>query len=227
MHTTNEIIHKQLHSNITLINQINEYIINNSNKHLHPTLVLLSTNAFDYDSHHHHELTTIVEFIHTTTLLHDNVVDESSLRRGRATANAMFGNAASVLSGDFLYSRAFQIMTNVNSMHIVTVLSDTTNVSTDGKVLQLLNYLRKEDSTPIAYGTVPEPSTSTLPRQRGNATAGKQKKLTDMIAESLQSESQICTPPTSPRSQTSSTQSPTPPVDQLLPVLGTPPPPLS
>jgi octaprenyl-diphosphate synthase len=139
MRATDEVIRKRLHSDVALISQISEYIINSGGKRLRPALVLLSAGAFGYDGRHHHELAAVVEFIHTATLLHDDVVDESSLRRGRATANAMFGNAASVLSGDFLYSRAFQIMAGVNSMRIVTVLSDATNVIAEGEVLQLLN----------------------------------------------------------------------------------------
>lgn len=139
MRATDEVIRKRLHSDVALISQISEYIINSGGKRLRPALVLLSAGAFGYTGHHQHELAAVVEFIHTATLLHDDVVDESALRRGRATANAMFGNAASVLSGDFLYSRAFQIMAGVNSLRIVTVLSDATNVIAEGEVLQLLN----------------------------------------------------------------------------------------
>lgn len=139
MRATDEVIRDRLHSDVDLINQISEYIINSGGKRLRPALVLLSAGAFGYRGQHHYELAAVVEFIHTATLLHDDVVDESSLRRGHATANAMFGNAASVLSGDFLYSRAFQIMAGVNSLRIVQVLSDATNVIAEGEVLQLLN----------------------------------------------------------------------------------------
>ena len=122
-----------------LIRQVSEYIINSGGKRLRPALVLLSAGAFGFSGTHHHELAAVVEFIHTATLLHDDVVDESSLRRGNATANAMFGNAASVLVGDFLYSRAFQMMVGVNSLRVMEVLADATNIIAEGEVLQLLN----------------------------------------------------------------------------------------
>lgn len=134
-----EVIRARLHSEVVLVSQVAEYIIASGGKRLRPTLVLLSAGALDYRGAHHHELAAVVEFIHTATLLHDDVVDESGLRRGRATANALFGNAASVLVGDFLYSRAFQMMVEVGQMRIMQVLSDATNIIAEGEVLQLMN----------------------------------------------------------------------------------------
>ncbi|MFH1493618.1 MAG: octaprenyl diphosphate synthase [Pseudomonadota bacterium] len=139
MRDVDAVIRQRLHSEVVLIRQVSEYIINSGGKRLRPALVLLAAGAFGYRGTHHHELAAVVEFIHTATLLHDDVVDESSLRRGRATANAMFGNAASVLVGDFLYSRAFQMMVGVNSLRVMEVLADATNVIAEGEVLQLLN----------------------------------------------------------------------------------------
>ena len=139
MSEVNQVIRTKLHSEVALVNQIAEYIISAGGKRIRPVLVLLVANAYQYKGKHHHELAAIVEFIHTATLLHDDVVDESSMRRGRKTANALFGNAASVLVGDFLYSRAFQMMVSINSMQIMQILADATNVIAEGEVLQLLN----------------------------------------------------------------------------------------
>jgi octaprenyl-diphosphate synthase len=138
MQAVDEVIRKRLHSDVALINQVAEYIIGAGGKRMRPALVLLAAGAFGYKGGGHHELAAIVEFIHTATLLHDDVVDESELRRGRETANALFGNAASVLVGDFLYSRAFQMMVSLNNMRVMAVLSDTTNRIAEGEVLQLL-----------------------------------------------------------------------------------------
>jgi len=134
-----EVIRVKLHSDVVLVRQVGEYIINSGGKRLRPALVILSAGAFGYTGKHHHNLAAIIEFIHTATLLHDDVVDASKLRRSRATANALFGNAASVLVGDFLYSRAFQMMVEVNNMRIMQVLADATNTIAEGEVLQLLN----------------------------------------------------------------------------------------
>lgn len=139
MQAVDAVIRQRLHSEVVLIGQVSEYIINSGGKRLRPALALLAAGVFDYRGSNHHELAAVVEFIHTATLLHDDVVDESSLRRGRATANAMFGNAASVLVGDFLYSRAFQMMVSVGSLRVMEVLSDATNIIAEGEVLQLLN----------------------------------------------------------------------------------------
>jgi octaprenyl-diphosphate synthase len=121
------------------VNQIAEYIISAGGKRIRPVLVLLLANAYGYKGAAHHELAAVVEFIHTATLLHDDVVDESSMRRGRQTANALFGNAASVLVGDYLYSRAFEMMTSLDNMRVMQILSRATTVIAEGEVLQLLN----------------------------------------------------------------------------------------
>ena len=139
MQCVDAVIRARLHSDVVLIRQVSEYIIGSGGKRLRPALVLLSAGAFGYQGTQHHELAAVVEFIHTATLLHDDVVDESNLRRGRQTANALFGNAASVLVGDFLYSRAFQMMVGVNHMRVMQVLADATNTIAEGEVLQLLN----------------------------------------------------------------------------------------
>ncbi len=133
------VIRDRLASDVVLVRQVAEYIVQSGGKRLRPMLVLLAAGALDYRGKHHHELAAVVEFIHTATLLHDDVVDESDLRRGRETANALFGNAASVLVGDFLYSRAFQMMVEVGEMRIMRVLSAATNVIAEGEVLQLMN----------------------------------------------------------------------------------------
>jgi octaprenyl-diphosphate synthase len=139
MRAVDQVIRQSLHSDVVLIRQVSEYIINSGGKRLRPALVLLSAGCFDYPGRAHHTLAAVVEFIHTATLLHDDVVDESELRRGRETANALFGNAASVLVGDFLYSRAFQMMVAVDHMEVMRILSDATNTIAEGEVLQLLN----------------------------------------------------------------------------------------
>ena len=139
MDAVNDVIRRKLHSEVSLVNQIAEYIISAGGKRLRPVLVLLLANAYGYKGSFHHDLAAVVEFIHTATLLHDDVVDESTMRRGRATANALFGNAASILVGDFLYSRAFQMMVAIDDMRVMRILSDATNVIAEGEVLQLLN----------------------------------------------------------------------------------------
>ncbi|MDZ4200541.1 MAG: octaprenyl diphosphate synthase [Gallionella sp.] len=139
MAAVDAVIRTRLHSEVVLINQIGEYIVNSGGKRLRPSLVVLSAEAFGYRGEYHHHLAAVVEFIHTATLLHDDVVDESELRRGRETANELFGNAASVLVGDFLYSRAFQMMVEVGEMRVMQVLAEATNVIAEGEVLQLLN----------------------------------------------------------------------------------------
>jgi octaprenyl-diphosphate synthase len=139
MRRVDEVIRERLASRVALVNQISQYIVSAGGKRIRPRLVLLFARALGFDGPERHELAAIVEFIHTATLLHDDVVDESALRRGRATANAMFGNAASVLVGDFLYSRAFQMMVSVNRMRVLQVLAEATNVIAEGEVLQLMN----------------------------------------------------------------------------------------
>lgn len=140
------LIRRRLHSDVALVNTVGDYIIGSGGKRLRPILLLLVARALGYGSRpaddrraDHILLAAVVEFIHTATLLHDDVVDESALRRGRKTANAAFGNAASVLVGDFLYSRAFQMMVEADRMRVMQVLSDATNVIAEGEVLQLMN----------------------------------------------------------------------------------------
>jgi octaprenyl-diphosphate synthase len=139
MRAVDEVIRSALYSDVVLIKQVAEYIINSGGKRLRPALVLMSAELFGPVQPAHHQLAAVVEFIHTATLLHDDVVDESSLRRGQATANSLFGNAASVLVGDFVYSRAFQMMVRVDNMHVMEILAEATNVIAEGEVLQLLN----------------------------------------------------------------------------------------
>ncbi|MCW8933071.1 MAG: octaprenyl diphosphate synthase [Gammaproteobacteria bacterium] len=142
MERVNNLIQTSLYSEVVLINQISQYIINSGGKRLRPVLVLLSANAFmktEEAKEAHITLAAVIEFIHTATLLHDDVVDESELRRGKDTANELFGNAASVLVGDFLYSRAFEMMVGVGNMKVMEILSHSTNTIAEGEVLQLLN----------------------------------------------------------------------------------------
>jgi octaprenyl-diphosphate synthase len=139
MKAVDAVIRSRLNSDVALVRQVAEYIVNAGGKRLRPSLVLLSAGALGYRGTLHHELAAVVELIHTSTLLHDDVVDESDLRRGRETANALFGNAASVLVGDFLYSRTFQMMVDVGDLRVMRVLSDATNVIAEGEVLQLMN----------------------------------------------------------------------------------------
>ena len=144
------VIRRSLHSEVVLVNQVADYIINSGGKRLRPALVLLSAGAFGKVTPVHHQLAAVVEFIHTATLLHDDVVDESAMRRGQATANTLFGNAASVLVGDFVYSRAFQMMVNVQNMRVMEILAEATNIIAEGEVLQLLN-VHDADVTDEAY----------------------------------------------------------------------------
>ena len=144
MQAVNNVIRARLHSEVPLVNQVAEYIIGAGGKRIRPALVLLIANAHGYRGQAHHELAAVIEFIHTATLLHDDVVDESSLRRGKQTANALFGNAASVLVGDFLYSRSFQMMVSVGNARVMQILADATNVIAEGEVLQLLNMHNPE-----------------------------------------------------------------------------------
>jgi octaprenyl-diphosphate synthase len=139
LRSTDALILERLQSDVVLINQIGHYIVNSGGKRLRPTIVLLAARALDYPGKAHIDLAAIVEFIHTATLLHDDVVDDSEQRRNRDTANAVWGNAASVLVGDFLYSRAFEMMVTVGSMEVMDVLSLATNRIAEGEVLQLLN----------------------------------------------------------------------------------------
>lgn len=139
METVDAVIRARLNSDVVLIRTIGEYIIGAGGKRMRPVLLLLVAQALGYKGNHHHLMAAAVEFIHTATLLHDDVVDESALRRGRGTANAVFGNAASVLVGDYLYSRAFEMMVDVDSMRMMQIMSGATTVIAEGEVLQLLN----------------------------------------------------------------------------------------
>ncbi|WP_353399311.1 polyprenyl synthetase family protein [Hydrogenophaga sp. 5NK40-0174] len=139
MRRVDEVINERLASGVPLVREVAQYIISAGGKRLRPALLLLTAQAISCDNPDRHVLAAVVEFIHTATLLHDDVVDESTLRRGRDTANERFGNAASVLVGDFLYSRAFQMMVGVDNMRVMQVLAEATNVIAEGEVLQLMN----------------------------------------------------------------------------------------
>ena len=139
MERVDAVIRARLDSDVALVRQVADYIIAGGGKRLRPALLLMTADAAAYRGDARFELAAVVEFIHTATLLHDDVVDESQLRRGRRTANAAFGNAAAVLVGDFLYSRAFQMMVGVNSMRVMSVLADATNTIAEGEVLQLMS----------------------------------------------------------------------------------------
>jgi octaprenyl-diphosphate synthase len=161
MGAVDRLIRARLASDVVLINQIAEHIIGGGGKRLRPMLVLLAARACGYRGSDHVLLAAVVEFIHTATLLHDDVVDESDLRRGRKTANALWGNAASVLVGDFLYSRSFQMMVEVDSMRVMRILADTTNRIAEGEVLQLL-HVHNPDIDEAAYLQVIERKTAVL-----------------------------------------------------------------
>jgi octaprenyl-diphosphate synthase len=143
-------VRERLHSDVPLIRQIGDYIVGGGGKRVRPALVLLSARACGYSGRHHHELAAVVEFIHTATLLHDDVVDDSALRRGQATTNSLFGNSAAVLVGDFIYSRAFQMMVTTQNMRVLEVLADATNVIAEGEVLQL-THCRNPDLDEEGY----------------------------------------------------------------------------
>jgi octaprenyl-diphosphate synthase len=153
MAAVDALIRDSLDSDVVLIRQIAEYIIGSGGKRLRPMLVVLAARACGYEGSHHVTLAAIIEFIHTATLLHDDVVDESELRRGKESAHAVWGNAASVLVGDFLYSRSFQMMVTVESMRVMEVMSDATNTIAEGEVEQLLN-MRDPEVTEDAYFSV-------------------------------------------------------------------------
>lgn len=151
----NEVIRASLHSEVPLVNQVAGHIIQGGGKRLRPSTLLLAGGLFGPIQKEHHELAAVIEFIHTATLLHDDVVDQSSKRRNHKTANTIFGNAASVLVGDFIYSRAFQMMVKINQMKVMEVLANTTNTIAEGEVLQLLNIhnasIEDEDYLKVVY----------------------------------------------------------------------------
>ncbi|TZF87747.1 octaprenyl-diphosphate synthase [Lysobacter lacus] len=164
MAAVDRLIRERLKSDVVLINQVAEYIIGAGGKRLRPMLLLLATGAAGGEAlidAKAHQLAAVVEFIHTATLLHDDVVDESDMRRGRRTANSVWGNAASVLVGDFLYSRSFQLMVELQRMEVMQILADTTNRIAEGEVLQLL-HIRNPDTDEAAYLRVVERKTAVL-----------------------------------------------------------------
>nr|MCH9645045.1 polyprenyl synthetase family protein [Pseudomonadota bacterium] len=155
------LLHARLSSNVALINQMSSYIISAGGKRLRPLLLLLCARATNYQGKHHQLMAVVIELIHTATLLHDDIVDESATRRGKDTANEVWGNAASVLVGDFLYSRAFEMMVEPDSMKIMKILSKATNEIAQGEVLQLLNC-QNADLTEAEYYQVIERKTAVL-----------------------------------------------------------------
>lgn len=157
----NHLISSQLSSDVPLVEKIAQYIVESGGKRMRPLLVLLTCKALNYQGEDHSKLATIIEFLHTATLLHDDVVDTSNLRRGRSTANAKWGNAPSVLVGDFLYSRAFQMMVEMQNMPIMGVLSNATNVIAEGEVFQLMNC-KNPDVTEADYFEVIKNKTAML-----------------------------------------------------------------
>ena len=166
----NDRIIDKLASDVALINQLGYYIINSGGKRLRPILLILAARALGYKGKEHVNLAAVIEFIHTATLLHDDVVDESDLRRGNETANALFGNAASVLVGDYLYSRSFQMMVESDSLAVMDVLADTTNRIAEGEVMQLMNC-NDPDTTIDSYLNVIEHKTATLFEAAGRLAA--------------------------------------------------------
>jgi octaprenyl-diphosphate synthase len=172
------LIRTSLQSDVALINQLSHYIINSGGKRLRPMLVLLAANACRYQGDQHINLATVIEFIHTATLLHDDVVDASQLRRGNMTANAVWGNEASVLVGDFLYSRAFEMMVTANNMRIMEIMSHTTNTIAEGEVLQLLNC-HDAETTELRYMDVVSRKTARLfeAAARIGAVLGQQPEI--------------------------------------------------
>lgn len=156
-----EILVNRLDSNVDLISQMSQYIINSGGKRIRPLLLLLCARATNYKGDYHHSMAVVIELIHTATLLHDDVVDSSSIRRGHETANELWGNAPSVLVGDFLYSRAFEIMVEPNSMEIMKILSKATNQISEGEVLQLLS-IKNANISQTEYFEVIERKTACL-----------------------------------------------------------------
>lgn len=150
MQAVNDLIQRRLQSDVALVNQLSHYIINSGGKRLRPMLALLMARACGYTGDRHVDIAAIVEFIHTATLLHDDVVDESEMRRGKDTANTVWGNQAAVLVGDFLYSRSFEMMVDVDEMRVMQIMAKTTNIIAEGEVLQLLN-VNDADTTEARY----------------------------------------------------------------------------
>lgn len=180
-----ELIKRRLHSEVVLVNQIGHYIVNSGGKRLRPILTLLAARAAGYEGEHHITLAAVVEFIHTATLLHDDVVDGSELRRGKDTANAVWGNEASVLVGDFLYSRSFQMMVDVGNMRVMEILSEATNTIAEGEVKQLLN-IHNAEITREDYLDVIRSKTAKLfeaAAQLGPVLTGRSKEEEQALAD--------------------------------------------
>ncbi len=154
MSSVNALIRDNLDSSVVLIRQISEYIIGSGGKRMRPMLVILAAQACGYQGRLHVALAAIIEFIHTATLLHDDVVDDSDLRRGKESAHAVWGSAASVLVGDFLYSRSFQMMVGVDSMRVMEILANTTNTIAEGEVEHLLNIHNPEVSQQCYFSVI-------------------------------------------------------------------------
>ncbi len=150
MEAVNELILKSLYSDVALVSELGNYLINSGGKRIRPAMVLLSARACHYHGDKHYNVAAIIEFIHTATLLHDDVVDDSKMRRGKETANAIWGNEASVLVGDFVYSRAFEMMVKVDNMRVMEILAHATNTIAEGEVMQLLN-VHNADTTIDSY----------------------------------------------------------------------------
>ena len=184
MNQVDKEILQELNSDVVLINQIGFHIVNSGGKRLRPMLVALSACALGYKGESHTTLAAVIEFIHTATLLHDDVVDESDMRRGDETANAIWGNAASVLVGDFLYSRSFEMMVNINDMRVMDILSHTTNAIAEGEVLQLLN-INNPDTSEAQYLEVIRRKTAKLfeaGTQLGAVLAGEDEAIEQALA---------------------------------------------
>lgn len=184
MRGVNQLIGQELQSDVALINQLGLYIVNSGGKRLRPLLAVTAARAVGYNGQGHLTLATIIEFIHTATLLHDDVVDASELRRGKETANAVFGNEASVLVGDFLYTRAFQLMVTLDSMKVMKILADATNVISEGEVLQLMNC-NDPDTTETSYFDVIYGKTGKLfeaATQLGAVLAQKSAQVEEALA---------------------------------------------
>jgi len=179
-----KVIASRLASDVPLVGEVSRYIISAGGKRLRPVLLLLTCGALGFTAPQRHNLAAVVEFIHTATLLHDDVVDESTLRRGRATANESFGNPASVLVGDFLYSRAFQMMVETNNMRVMAILADATNVIAEGEVQQLMN-MHDADLDEFAYLRVIRSKTAKLfeaSARLGAVLAGSTAEIEDACA---------------------------------------------
>ena len=185
MEGVNAQIRAQLHSDVALIQQMGEYIVNSGGKRLRPVLAILSARACGYEGDRHHLTAAIIEFIHTATLLHDDVVDSSDLRRGKETANSIWGNEASVLVGDFIFSRSFQMMVKVNQMRVMEILSAASNTIAEGEVLQLLNC-NDPDTTEDQYMEVIRCKTAKLfeaAAQLGPVLANESEHIEDALSK--------------------------------------------